>query len=63
MTRNPITIIEKLIANPTTSFWLRNALLTALDRDILQAAVEAEYMAKLLRERYNYLECPCDHEE
>ena len=42
---------EDVLADPTASFWLRNALLAALSRDPVDAANEADVLARLLDER------------
>ncbi len=43
--------ISEVLASPCTSYWLRGALETALSRDSLDAARDAELMASLLRAR------------
>lgn len=43
--------IETVLADPSCSNWLRNALTTALTRDPVDAANDAEVMAKLLAAR------------
>lgn len=43
--------ILELIEQPTTSYWLKEALSKALGRDCLQAADEAQLMAQLLERR------------
>lgn len=43
--------IEKVMKNPATSYWLRNTLSTALKRDPVKLASEAEVLAALLGKR------------
>lgn len=43
--------IEEVLADPSASFWLRNALLAALSRDPVDAANEADVLARLLDKR------------
>lgn len=43
--------IEEVLADPSASFWLRNALLAALSRDPIDAANEADVLARLLDKR------------
>lgn len=40
--------INEVLANPATSFWLANALTSALGRDCVDAANDAAFMADLL---------------
>jgi len=40
-----------VLGDISTSDWLRNALRTALDRDAVDAAMDAEILAKLLADR------------
>ena len=40
--------IEEVLADPATSSWLTNALLAALSRDPVDAANDAEVLARLL---------------
>jgi len=42
----------KLRANPCTSTWLKNAVGTALDRDILDALSDAEVLVAMLAQRW-----------
>jgi hypothetical protein len=43
--------VEELLSDPSTSFWLRNALTSALLRDPVDAANDAEILARLLDEQ------------
>lgn len=43
--------IQSLIANPSTSAWLRDALQSSTQRDPVDAANDAELLAELLDQR------------
>ena len=43
--------IEKILADPAASFWLKNALRSALRRDPVDAANDADVLARLLESR------------
>jgi len=43
--------VDQVLADPSASFWLRNALLAALSRDPAYAANDAEFLARLLDRR------------
>lgn len=43
--------IKTILACPSTSYWLRNALSEALSRDCVDASADAEQMADLLKRR------------
>lgn len=43
--------IEQVLADPAASFWLKVALNSALDRDPVDAANDAEVLAQLLQQR------------
>lgn len=47
----PEPTIEGVLADPAASFWLKNALRSALQRDPVDAANDAEVLAKLLDQR------------
>jgi hypothetical protein len=53
--------IDQVLADPSASFWLRNALLAALSRDPVDAANDAEVLARLLDRRCREIleEDPC----
>jgi len=40
---------EEVLADPTASDWLKNALRSAIERDPVDAADDAEALAQLLR--------------
>jgi hypothetical protein len=43
--------IEQVLADPAASFWLKEALSSALDRDPVDAANDAEVLAQILDRR------------
>jgi hypothetical protein len=43
--------VEELLTDPSTSFWLRNALTSALSRDPVDATNDAEILARVLDHR------------
>jgi len=43
--------IEQVLADPAASFWLKEALRSALTRDPVDAANDAEVLARLLDRR------------
>ena len=47
----PLLSIDEVLADQAASFWLRNALLAALSRDPVDAANDAEVLARLLDRR------------
>ena len=46
-------MIDEILADSTASFWLKNALQSALSRDPLDAVNDAEILVIALRERCN----------
>jgi hypothetical protein len=42
---------EEILADPCTSYWLKNALASALERDCVDASHDAELLAHVLSER------------
>lgn len=44
-------LIAQILLDPSCSFWLKNALETALQRDPVDAANDAELLAKVLGDR------------
>lgn len=42
--------VQAVLSDPSSSQWLRDALRSALDRDAVDAANDAEFLAKLLAE-------------
>jgi hypothetical protein len=51
--------IESVLASPDTSPFLRNALLSCLDRDPVDAANDADLLADLLRQRADQVAVVC----
>jgi len=47
----PFLEAEQVVGDPTASFWLKNALRAALTRDPVDAANDAEVLARLLDQR------------
>ena len=45
--------IRRLFSNEATSYWLRDALTTALQRDCVDAVADAEILLDVLRSRAN----------
>ena len=43
--------IRRILSSPSTSYWLRNAMLSAMNRDLLDAARDARRMADVLEAR------------
>jgi hypothetical protein len=43
--------VDELLREPSTSFWLRNALTSALLRDPVDAANDADILARVLDQR------------
>lgn len=43
--------IEAVLEDPSTSHWMRNALGTAMGRDVVDAVHDAEILHALLRDR------------
>jgi hypothetical protein len=46
-----VPTVEDLLKDPSTSFWLRSALVAALSRDPVDAANDAEILARVLDRR------------
>lgn len=44
--------IQQVLDSPSASFWLKNALQSALNRDCVDAARDAELLSTLLSERF-----------
>ncbi len=47
----PVLEVEQVVGDPAASFWLKNALCEALNRDPVDAANEAEVLARILDQR------------
>lgn len=43
--------ITEVLSDPTTSFWLKTALCSALYRDPVDAANDCKFLARLLKQR------------
>jgi hypothetical protein len=43
--------LEEILADPTASNWLKNALQTAVERDYVDAVNDAEFLFHWLEER------------
>lgn len=50
--------LETILKDPSASFWLKTSLQTALERDAIDAANDAERLAELLRQRAETYLCP-----
>ncbi len=44
---------NEILDSPDASYWLKNAIRTALHRDIVDAARDAETLSKILTNRMN----------
>lgn len=53
----PKLTIEGVLADPAASFWLKDALRSALERDPVDAANDTAVLASLLDERCRKLLC------
>ena len=47
----PIPSVEEIFSDPAATLWLRQALRTALSRDPVDAANDAELLARILDRR------------
>ena len=47
----PVLEVEQVVGDPAASFWLKNALCEALNRDPVDAANDAEVLARILDQR------------
>lgn len=45
------TEIHEVLADPATTYWFNQAMIAALQRDCVDAATDAEVLARLLRNR------------
>jgi hypothetical protein len=50
-TTGPLPSIDEVLADPASSFWLKTELRSALDRDPVDAANDAEILFRLLNAR------------
>jgi hypothetical protein len=48
--------IDAVIARMDVSFWLKNAIVTSCQRDLVDAVNDAEMLASVLRDRLNRLQ-------
>ncbi|MGH8159244.1 MAG: hypothetical protein ACREPQ_14080 [Rhodanobacter sp.] len=46
-------LAAEILADPSASFWLKAALTSALERDCVDAANDAELLAEVLAQRAN----------
>jgi hypothetical protein len=49
--RPELPSVDGLLRDPSTSFWLRNALTSALQRDPVDAANDADILARVLDQK------------
>jgi hypothetical protein len=52
---NTLPTIPEVLANPCTSYWLRDAIRSAVRRDPVDALNDAEFLADLLTARLDAL--------
>lgn len=48
--------IRQILNGPGTSYWLKNALTSALNRDPVDAVNDAELLALILRHRHDVIQ-------
>lgn len=48
-------LIARILSSPSTSNWLRNAMLSALDRDCVDASRDAQLLATVISTRTDEL--------
>jgi hypothetical protein len=46
---------RKVLADPTASYWLKDAIQSAMERDPVDAANDAKFLSNLLTARCNHL--------
>lgn len=51
VSEEPVCVPEDILRDPAASFWLKDVLRSALSRDPVDAANDAELLARLLEER------------
>jgi hypothetical protein len=44
--------LKEIVADPGMSYWLKDAIKTAYERDPVEALHDAHWLLKMLRERY-----------
>lgn len=47
------TCVDRIILDPTTSYWLQDALVVLRQRDPVDAVNDAEMLADIMRERFD----------
>jgi hypothetical protein len=50
--------LNAILNDPAASYWLKDALRSALKRDIVDAANDAQVLAEVLADRCTDLTCP-----
>ena len=50
--------LNQILNDPSASYWLKDALRSALKRDIVDAANDAQVLAEVLADRCSDLTCP-----
>jgi hypothetical protein len=48
---NPTQEMQRVIADPCASYWLKGAIAALMNRDTIDATYDAELLAKLFRQR------------
>ncbi|HYD60559.1 MAG TPA: hypothetical protein VEC35_09405 [Noviherbaspirillum sp.] len=54
-----VPAVDELLASPEVSFWLKDSLRAALARDPVDAASDAELLARVLVQRMNDMLASC----
>jgi len=52
---NPLPTIPEVLADPCASYWLKDALRSAVRRDIIDAINDAETLLAILQDRFDKL--------
>jgi hypothetical protein len=47
--------LKEILADPTISFWLKDAIKTAYERDPVDALLDARWLLKMLGDRYTQI--------
>jgi hypothetical protein len=47
--------LKEILANPNLSYWLKDAIKTAYERDPVEALRDARWLLKMLGERYTQI--------
>jgi hypothetical protein len=53
---NTLPTITELVSDPCTSYWLKDALRSAINRDLCDAVNDAEILTAVLKARLNEIE-------